>query len=222
MVHYFEKFPNIKLFNKNKTKIEAKISYAKSKQVMLQELKKYFNPIYIKYYDGKVPYNFITQYLNWIKKYNIPQIYAQCIDPKVLLINKIELNQPLELPLPSGKIYHLNNGSKVMRFLQTIVKEYNLDFNIDYFKEFKLVHSLIVNAQEKTERVIISINPDDFTEFYKKEIKLDGNNIFIVYNKKKTWSDIYSINNDNIITNLTRTNPDATKSIKEQVRLKLS
>ena len=208
------------LSNPNKNKIEIKISYAKSKQTMLQELNKYFDSNHIKYYDGKVPHNFIIQYLNWIKKYNIPQIYAQCIKPKVLLINKIELNQPLELPLPSGKIYHLNNGSKVMRFLQTIVKEYNSDFNIDYFKEFKLVHSLIVNAQEKTERIILSKNPDDFTEFYKKEIKLN-NNTFLVYNKKKTWYDIYSINNDNIITNLTRTNPDAIKPIKEQVRLKL-
>ena len=203
------------IFNK-KYKIEKKINYQRTQSTMLKQLRKYFNPNYEKIFNGKNPHTFIIEYLKWIKDNNIDNIYKELIKPENLLFNRIKLKEPLYLTLPSGRIYKMQDGSKIMRFLQTITKEYNLDLKA--FAEFKLVHSLIVNAQERTERIIITMDPWAYANFFKgNSLGLYFENSFIVHNKEKTWYDLYLLNKENQIINMTQNNPDITNKIKESI-----
>ncbi len=203
------------IFNK-KYRIEKKINYQRTQETMLKQLRKYFNPNYEKIFNGKNPHTFILEYLKWIEDNNIDNIYKELIKSENLLLNRIKLKEPLYLTLPSGRIYKMQDGSKIMRFLQTITKEYNLDLKA--FAEFKLVHSLIINAQERTERVFISMDPKDYVSFCKDNtLSLYFENSFVVYNKEKTWYDLYLLNKENQIINMTQNNLDITNKIKESI-----
>lgn len=78
-----------------------------------------------------------------------------------LIKNKYENSyndETVEIPLPNGKNYKLQNGCKPMKAIGKIAQAYG----IEGFEEFRLAHSLCLNTKKLSGELCLSIHPLDY------------------------------------------------------------
>lgn len=114
---------------------------------------------------------FYAKYLDWLCEtaYDEAQIITYCdskedhrilldlVSQKFLRTNRYE-GKSVTIHTPSGHDYSFATGSKIMRILGKIAKE----FHIDGFEEFRQVHSQVFNERKLKGQLNLSIHPLDY------------------------------------------------------------
>ena len=74
------------------------------------------------------------------------------------LVRNVFEDEPFSLTLPDGKVYTIQTGSKPMKVLSKIANA----FNIPYFEDFRICHSLVHNQKKIKGDLTLSIHPLDY------------------------------------------------------------
>lgn len=74
------------------------------------------------------------------------------------LVRNIYEDEPFSLSLPDGRVYTVQTGSKPMKVLSKIASA----FNLPYFEDFRICHSLVHNQKKIKGDLVLSIHPLDY------------------------------------------------------------
>ena len=74
------------------------------------------------------------------------------------LVRNVFEDEPFSLTLPDGRVYTVQTGSKPMKVLSKIASA----FNIPYFEDFRICHSLVHNQKKIKGDLTLSIHPLDY------------------------------------------------------------
>ena len=128
-------------------------------------------------------WKFTKEFYNWLNKtypiYNCYYSWDDDLTPEQLETNRVNIpirnglnelisltalarntfeGKPFSLTLPDGRTYTVQTGSKPMKVLSKIASA----FNLPYFEDFRICHSLVHNQKKIKGDLTLSIHPLDY------------------------------------------------------------
>lgn len=100
----------------------------------------------------------------FIRSYRALEIVQRNYDLEYLLTvdnlvnNEWKRNESFSVELADGKTLKIQKGSKIIKSISKIAKAYNLP----YFEDFRIAHSMVLNQKKLTGNLCISIHPLDY------------------------------------------------------------
>lgn len=115
-------------------------------------------------------WKFVKEFYNWCSKtypigwdaksinsFSTRNGLRRLISTSTLVHNVFE-DESFSLTLPNGKVYTVQTGSKPMKALSKIANA----FNLPYFEDFRICHSLVHNQKKIKGDLTLSIHPLDY------------------------------------------------------------
>lgn len=135
--------------------ISKNIFYEKDTEELISEYSK------VDYRNNSPIKTFRLNYFSKINElkvdYSVYNGLSELMSYKNIILNRYE-GKTFSIPLPNGKKYVVQNGTKVMRALTKISSV----FGIEGFEEFRLSHSQLLNDKTIKGELCLSIHPLDY------------------------------------------------------------